>query len=582
MAFDGITVAALVREFNDRLTGGHISKIAQTEKDELQLTVKTPDRKNLRLTLSANASLPLAAITEDGKPSPLTAPNFCMLLRKHLGGGLIKSITQPGLERCIRFNVEHRDEMGDLGTKTLVIELMGKYSNIIFLSDDNVIIDSIKHVPVSLSSVREVLPGRPYFLPNTVGKTDPLKEAEENIFHVLSASNVPAAKTLSSTYTGISQSIASEIVHLSGVDADLPASGLSEAARVHLAHSFRRVMEDVAAGAFAPCVLYQGEEPVEYSAFPITRFPEDSRMVSMASMSSVIVTYYRDRDVTSRIRQKSADLRKIVTNLLEKDYKKLDLQEKQLADTDKKDKYRIYGELLNTYGYELQGGEKSLTCTNYYTGEEITIPLDPQKTAQENARKFFDRYGKLKRTQEALSVQTAETRQEIDHLESISTSLEIALKEEDLTQIRQELTEYGFIRHHGPRVRKEKVTSRPFHYISSDGFDMYVGKNNYQNEELTFKTASGNDWWFHSKKVPGSHVIVKTGGREMTDRAFEEAGALAAYYSKGRNADKVEIDYVQRRELRKVAGAAPGFVIYHTNYSLMAVPKLLLREAEEK
>ena len=210
----------------------------------------------------------------------------------------------------------------------------------------------------------------------------------------------------------------------------------------------------------------------------------------------------------------------------------------------------------------------------------MNIPLDPQLSARENAQKFFDRYGKLKRTAEALEKLTPETRQEIEHLESISTALDIALKEEDLTQIRQEMTEFGFIRRHGPQQKKVKITSRPFHYVSSDGFDIYVGKNNYQNEELTFKFASGSDWWFHAKKMPGSHVIVKCDGKELPDRTFEEAGALAAYYSKGRNADKVEIDYIQRRFLRKVNGGAPGFVIYHTNYSLMATPEITVHEVK--
>ena len=314
-------------------------------------------------------------------------------------------------------------------------------------------------------------------------------------------------------------------------------------------------------------------------------------MDSIAS-SSVCPTYYASKNVITRIRQKSSDLRRIVQTALERNYKKYDLQQKQLKDTEKRDKYKLYGELLNTYGYELTGGEKELVCTNYYTGkevkipldpqlttgEEITIPLDPQIPVQENATKYFDKYGKLKRTFEAQSQLIEETKQEIEHLESISTSLDIALKEEDLTQIKQELTEYGFIKKHGPAGKKVKITSRPFHYLSSDGFHIYVGKNNYQNEELTFKIATGNDWWFHAKGIPGSHVIVKSEGKELPDRTFEEAAGLAAYYSKGRENEKVEIDYVQKKQVKKVAGAAPGFVIYHTNYSMMATPSNQLEE----
>ena len=238
----------------------------------------------------------------------------------------------------------------------------------------------------------------------------------------------------------------------------------------------------------------------------------------------------------------------------------------------------MYGELLNTYGYELKGGEKELVCMNYYTGKEVRIPLDPQMTAQENSQRFFEKYNKLKRTYEALNQLTLETKAEIDHLESISAALDIALQEADLVQIKEELMEYGYVKKRRSSDKKPKITSRPFHYRSSDGFDIYVGKNNYQNEELTFKIASGNDWWFHAKGMPGSHVIVKSQGKDLPDRTFEEAAALAAYYSKGRENDKVEVDYVQKKAVKKVAGAAPGFVIYHTNYSMVAIPACRLEE----
>ena len=241
----------------------------------------------------------------------------------------------------------------------------------------------------------------------------------------------------------------------------------------------------------------------------------------------------------------------------------------------------MYGELLNTYGYELSGGEKDFKCLNYYTNEEITIPLDTQLSAKDNAKKHFDKYNKLKRTYEALVDLTLETKREIDHLESISASLDIALSENDLVQIKEELMEYGYVKKRRAGDKKPKITSKPFHYLSSDGYHIYVGKNNYQNDELTFKLANGNDWWFHAKGIPGSHVIVKTGGdAELPDRVFEEAGSLAAYYSKGRDGEKVEIDYIQRKNIKKVSQAAPGFVIYHTNYSLVAVPRCVLKEVE--
>ncbi len=238
-----------------------------------------------------------------------------------------------------------------------------------------------------------------------------------------------------------------------------------------------------------------------------------------------------------------------------------------MKDTEKRDTYKIYGELLNTYGYNVAPGAKTLEAVNYYNGEPVVIPLDTTLTPQENAKKYFDKYGKMKRTYEALSELTVQVKEEISHLESVLAALDIAMQEEDLVQIREELVESGYIRRRGGG-KKIKITSKPFHYVSSDGFHIYVGKNNLQNDELTFKFATGGDWWFHAKQMPGSHVILKTEGAEVPDRAFEEAARLAAYYSRGREQDKVEIDYIQKKHVKKPAGAKPGFVVYYTNYSM--------------
>ena len=581
MAFDGITIASLVHEFKENLEGGRISKIAQPEKDELLMAIKN-NKGNYRLQISASASLPLIYLTDKNKPSPMTAPNFCMLLRKHIGSARILSISQPGLERIIQFELEHLDEMGDLCRKKLIVEIMGKHSNIIFCKEDGTIIDSIKHVSAQVSSVREVLPGRSYFIPQTIAKENPLTVSEDTFRQIMGASPMTAQKSLYNHLTGISPIMAEEICHLASIDPDYGASELSDPELIHLYRTLSLLMEDVREGRFAPAIIYDGESPVEYAALPLTCYeggPYHSE--SFASISRLLAEYYASRDTITRIRQKSSDLRRIVQTALERNYKKYDLQLKQLKDTDKREKYRIYGELLNTYGYELSGGEKSFTCLNYYTNEDISIPLDPQLSAKDNAKKHFDKYNKLKRTYEALSDLTKETKAEIDHLESISSALDIALAEDDLVQIKEELMEYGYVKKRRSSDKKPRITSRPFHYLSSDGYHIYVGKNNYQNEELTFKVATGNDWWFHAKGIPGSHVIVKSAGEnDLPDRVFEEAGALAAYYSKGRDNDKVEIDYIQKKNIKKVAGAAPGFVIYHTNYSLVASPACDLKEID--
>lgn len=580
MAFDGIVIANLTYDLKNKLEGGKINKIAQPEKDELLFTVKN-NRETLRLTISANASLPLVYFTEINKPSPLTAPNFCMLLRKHIGTGRILKVHQPGLERIIEFTIEHLDEMGDLQRKRLIVELMGKHSNIIFCREDGTILDSIKHISAQVSSVREVLPGRAYFIPQTMEKADPLSVTEEAFSSLIGNTPSPVQKALYQKLTGISPIIGTELCHLSSIDGDRPANELSQAELCHLYRRLSLMMEDIKNGSFSPNIVYQGKEPAEFASVPLTCFEGNGYTAKeFSSISHLLNTYYAQKSVLTRIRQKSSDLRRIVQTALERNYKKYDLQEKQLRDTEKREQYKIWGELLTAYGYELTGGEKELKCLNYYTNEEIKIPLDPKLTAQENSQKYFNRYNKLKRTCEAMTEMLKETRQEIDHLESISAALDMAIKEEDLVPIKEELTEFGFIKKRGSG-KKPRITSRPYHYLSTDGFHMYVGKNNYQNEEVTFKIAGGGDWWFHAKGIPGSHVIVKTEGRELPDRAFEEAGALAAWYSKGRGNEKVEIDYIQRKHVKKAAKGAPGFVIYHTNYSLMASPGLDLEEVHD-
>lgn len=578
MAFDGIVIANLAHDIKSRLEGGKINKIAQPEKDELLFTIKN-NRETYRLSISASASLPLIYFTDTNKPSPLTAPNFCMLLRKHIGTGRIVKVSQPGLERILEFEIEHLDELGDLQKKRLIVELMGKHSNIIFCKEDGTILDSIKHISAQVSSVREVLPGRMYFIPHTVDKADPLTVTEEEFQTLLRSAPMPVQKALYQKLTGISPLIGTELCHLASLEGEKPASELSENELTHLYRMFSLMMEDVKEGRFFPNIIYENGSPAEFASVPLTCFEGagyESKPYS--SISSLLETYYAEKSVITRIRQKSVDLRRIVQTALERNYKKYDLQLKQLKDTEKRDRYRVYGELLNAYGYELSGGEKELLCLDYYSGKEVKIPLDPQLSAQENSQKYYARYNKLKRTCEALETLTAETKQEIDHLESISAALDIAVREEDLVQIKEELMEFGFIKKRPFGSKKPKITSRPYHYRSTDGFDIYVGKNNYQNEEVTFKIANGNDWWFHAKGIPGSHVVVRTEGKELPDRVFEEAGSLAAWYSKGRSNEKVEIDYIQRKHVKKAAGGAPGFVIYHTNYSLMAAPKLELPE----
>ncbi len=566
MALDGIVISNIKSELNKTIVGARLYKIAQPEADELLITIKAPTGQ-YRLLISANASLPLIYLTEDNKPSPLSAPNFCMLLRKHLNNGRIISVTQPGLDRILDFEIEHLNEMGDLCRKHLIAEFMGKHSNIIFCDDDNTIIDSIKHVSSQVSSVREVLPGRKYFIPNTADKLNPLDTTQEEFAQVVCRKPMPTGKAIYTSYTGISPSAAEEICFEAAIGSEHPANCLDNNEILHLFNIFKGVIDKVSHEQFEPNIIYVNNAPHDFASIPMEMY---DNCVKYESISSLLKDYYAKKSVITRIRQKSSDLRRIVTTALERSYKKLDIQEKQLKDTEKRDKFRIYGELINTYGYNIPDGAKSFVALNYYTNEEITIPLDETLTPSENAVKYFNRYNKLKRTFEADSKLVLETREEIMHLESIANALDIATCDEDLSQLKEELIMSGYIHKHTPSGKKAKIINKPLHYISSDGFDIYVGKNNFQNDELTFKFANGNDLWFHAKKMAGSHVIVRTEGKEIPDRTYEEAAALAAYYSKGQSQEKVEVDYVVKKEVKKPAAAKPGFVVYYTNYSMVA------------
>ena len=579
MAFDGIVISNLSYELNTNLVGGRISKISMPEENELIFTIKN-NAKTYRLLISASASLPLVYLTDVNKPAPKVAPAFLMLLRKYIGTAKITDIFQMGLERILCFKLEHLNELGDLSHKCMYVEIMGKHSNIIFTDENNKIIDSIKRISANMSSLREVLPGREYFLPDELKKKDLLNTELEEFTEILKSKEYALSKSIYMNFAGISPLIAEEIVLRASLPSQAPSTSLSELEYTHLFHTIRNLLDDISSHNFSPNIVYRKEEALEFSSVELYSYnSEEYKKESYDSVSKMLYDFYSSREAFVLNRQKSSDLRRIVNTALERASKKYDLQEKQLQDADKKDIYRVYGDLLNTYGYSLKGGESSFTTENFYDdNKEINIPLDKNKSAKENAKKYYDKYAKLSRTTKALSEEILNTKNDIEHLLSIQTALDVSSDDESLSQIRQELVDFGYIKKHSSGKQK-KSTSHPYHYISTDGYDIYVGKNNYQNEELTFKVATGNDWWFHAKGIPGSHVILKSNNEEeLPDRAYEEAAALAAFYSKAKDADKVEVDYIQKKNIKKVAGAAPGFVIYHSNWSMVATPKADLQQ----
>ena len=574
MAFDGSAVSALTNELDKEISGGQISKIAQPGKNELQLIIKK-DRISKILYISADPSLPAAYLTDEKKEAPPAAPAFCMLLRKHLQGAKVLSVSQPSLERIINIETAHYDEMGDMRTKILTIELMGKHSNII-LRDSDKILDSIRHVSSLMSSVREVLPGRRYFIPFSEDKLDPFEADFESFAAALKKRSEALYKSLYLSFTGFSPDLAMEICFRAQADPDIPAkeAGLKDLERLY--DAFSEIMDIIKEKRFSPAISFKNEEPVFFGMFEYKSY-SDLRSEKYESVSELLRDFYGKRQAFAFMKQRSADLRRSVSLILSRDYKKYDLQLKQIKDTEKRDRFRIYGELLTAYGYAAEPRATSYTCENFYTGEQIKIPLDPTLSAIENGKKYFEKYAKMKRTYEALSEIIKQTEEEISHLESIKLSLDNATCACDLDQIKSEMKESGYIKSRDTKAKRtvKEAKAEPLHFVSSDGFDIYVGKNNYQNEYISFKLAEAGDWWFHAKKIAGSHVIVKSAGKEVPDKTFEEAAALAAYFSSGKNDPKVDVDYTLKKNLKKPAGAKTGFVIYHTNYSMTVKPAVL-------
>jgi len=534
---------------------------------------------NLKLLLTANASHPRLQFTEKAKGNPLQAPMFCMVLRKHLSGGKLLDVVQPGFERIVELHIESMNEMGDLSIKRLIIEIMGKHSNIMLVDEQGIVLDSIKHISHDKSSVREVLPGRPYVYPPSGGRVDPLRQEDFNGFcqAVLQPPQQALGKAIYLNHNGISPIAAQEICFRAGLDPADTAGMLEREALTRLFEAFRGVMRQVSVGGYVYQVfLKEDGKPFEFSCMPMTMWDGVAREV-FDSPSSLLSYYYDKRDTLYRVNQKTADLRKIIQINIDRCLKKKEMYHETLESVSDRETQRLYGELLTAHMYAVEKGMTSVMVQNFYDAAEpppfVTIPLDPQKTPSENAQFYFARYNKAKRTLAALQGQMRQNEEELAYLDSVMNALINADNNEgDIAEIREELAEQGFVKRRSLKKGEKPQKSKPMQFVSSDGFEIYVGKNNRQNDELTLKMAENGDIWFHTKGVPGSHVIVKTQGQAPPETTLAEAARIAAYFSKARESGNVAVDYCPRKNVKKPNGAKPGMVIYDTYKTAWVAP----------
>ena len=566
MAMDSITVRALTVELNELLSGGRIDKIYQPERGEIIIGIRA-NGVNYKLLLCANPSFPRVHITETKAENPATPPMFCMLLRKHLSAGKILKVYQHSFERVIKIDIESRDELGELSVKTLIAEIMGKHSNIILIDQNGKIIDSIYHVDITVSSVRQILPGLMYENPPSQGKANPLAASCEDVLQSLDDDN-EAARSIVSKYMGISPLSAREIVYRAGGLAEVTVSKDDISLKEKIASSFCEVFDKVKSAEFTPQLIVNTENKslMDFSSIDIERF-----FIGKATSAS--------------LKQKSADLTKVVSINLDRCRKKLQIENETIAKAEKREKYKIYGDLLMANLYMIERGAKQVTLDNFYAeaGEKVTIPLKEDQTAAQNAQRYYARYNKEK-TAYAQTVKQREINlAEIDYLESVAEAIAKAETGDEIKQIRDELAEQGYVRLRGIQKRKKEEKPTPMHFVSSDGYDIYVGKNNKQNDYVTLKLSRPTDIWLHTKGIHGSHVLVKTDdAMTVPDRTYEEAGMLAAYYSRGRGSASVPVDYTEVYNVKKPSGAKPGMVIYEIYNTAFVEPDENLAEKLRK
>jgi predicted ribosome quality control (RQC) complex YloA/Tae2 family protein len=570
--FDGIVAKCVTEELTEKLAGGRIEKVLQPEADEIVLLVRAWNSTH-RLLLSASPNYPRIHITQAVKENPMSPPVFCMLLRKHLTGGRIISFGFNDYERIISILIEAANELGDITEKKLVIEIMGRYSNIILLNSENKILDSIKHIDSDISSVREVMPARPYVLPPAQNKLSPASLDPVQLTDLFDKSVQTAEKFLLDNIKGFSPLLCREVCWRASVEGRKRAAALDQAERRALIGALGTMLDEIKSGSYRPTVMYEDEQhtkPIDFHCIDIRQFVYRD---DIPSISQVLDKFYAARDNAERLRQKKSDLYKVLNTLMERCSKKLSIQEDALRDAADRETLKLYGELITANMYAIPKNTKSVSLLNYYSekGEYIDVPLDPNLTPQANAQRYFKKYAKAKSTYMYTSRQIEESRAELDYLESVLQLLDNCTSLQEIDEVRQELAGQGYIQlKRRTSVKKKAAVTEPLHFKSSDGFDIYVGKNNMQNDQLTLKSARSNDIWLHTKSIPGSHVIIQRNGREIPDRTIEEAAIIAAWHSRAKMSVNVQVDYTNVKNVSKPSGAKPGKVIY-VNYRTAVV-----------
>lgn len=581
MAMDGIAVKCTAFECNQLLQNARMDKIYQPEQDEIVLVLRT-DGGNVRLVLSASANHARVHLTQQKKENPMQAPFFCMLLRKHLIPSRLVRITQQDFERVLILEFACTTELGDPTTKYLIAELMGRHSNLIFTEQDGRIIDSVKHIDARISSVRQVLPGLMYQGAPSQHKKNPLTATVEELSCLLAQEDRPLQKLLLQTYTGLSPLACREIAFRISGNCDVTTGALPQNAPAQIADFFAQIREN----RFQPTLVMDGDKSIEFAAFPPTQYQGAYTLLHPATFSDTLERYYAARDVDQRQHQRAAAMEKMISNFIERCSKKCNIYRQTIKDASDKELQKQLGDLIMANAYQIRPGDSSLTVSNFYAPDnaEITIRLDPQKTTAQNAQRCYTRYTKQKTAEKMAQEQLTASLAELEYLESVQQFLENAKTPSELSELRDELHSQGYLAKGSKGKRQKQKRVKPRIFRSSDGFLIYVGKNNLQNDAITFQLSRSRDLWLHTKNIPGSHtLIVRGNAQEIPDRTVEEAAMLCALHSKAKNGVKIPVDYTECKNVKKIPGAKPGMVIYdHFNTAYVTPNPALAEQLEEK